>query len=40
MSNCIDCGKEMNPIEALLSGSSHRCGSCIRKLHKKVLNGE
>jgi len=39
MVKCVDCGKELNPIEALLSEKSNRCGNCIRKLHKQITRG-
>jgi predicted nucleic acid-binding Zn ribbon protein len=36
---CKQCGKEMNPVEAMLSKTWGVCGNCTRKNHKQA-NGE
>ncbi len=34
---CKDCGKEMNPVQAILSSTHGVCGNCTRKKQKLVL---
>ena len=31
------CGKKMNPVEAMLGT---KCGECIRKIHRAVVEGK
>jgi len=38
MSNCKQCGKPMNPVQALLSATHGVCGDCCRTNHKEVIN--
>ena len=40
MSNCKQCGEEMNPIQAILSSTHGVCGDCCRKNHRLVINGK
>jgi hypothetical protein len=35
--NCKQCGKKMNPAEAMLSSKHEICGKCTRKNHKKAV---
>ena len=37
MSKCKQCGKEMNPIEAMLSSTHGVCGKCTRRNQKLVF---
>ena len=34
---CQTCGKRMAPVEAILGA---KCGECIRKLHRAVVEGK
>ncbi len=40
MTNCKQCGKEMNPIQALLSSTHGVCGDCTRKKVKLIILGK
>lgn len=33
---CKDCGKPMNPVEAMVSGTHGVCGECTKRKHKEV----
>lgn len=33
---CAQCGKKMNPVEAMLG---RVCGKCVRGNHEKVVKG-
>ena len=37
MTDCKDCGEEMNPVQAILSSTHGVCGVCCRKNHKLVI---
>lgn len=37
MSKCVICGKDINPIEAILSVNSGKCGKCIREIYKQIV---
>jgi len=36
LSKCKQCGKPMNPVEAMLSSSHGVCGKCTRENHAKA----
>jgi predicted RNA-binding Zn-ribbon protein involved in translation (DUF1610 family) len=36
---CKDCGKPMNPVEAMVSDTHGICGECTRRKHKEVASG-
>jgi len=38
MDKCKECGREMNPVERLLSVEYNVCGKCCRKKHREVIN--
>ena len=33
---CIQCGKSMNPVEAIMGSKNGVCGECVRKNHKEA----
>lgn len=37
MSECKQCGEEMNPVQAILSSTHGVCGKCCRKNQKLVF---
>lgn len=39
MTECKQCGKEMNPIDAQLSSTHGVCGKCTRRNYRLVMIG-
>lgn len=39
-SKCKGCGKEMNPVEVMVSGESGLCKKCVDKKHKEVTGAD
>ena len=37
---CKQCGKKLNPVQAMLSATHGVCGECCRKNEKKVVGNE
>lgn len=37
MAECKQCGKEMNPVQALLSSTHGVCGDCTWKNHQIAI---
>ena len=37
---CKQCGKELNPVQAMLSAAHGVCGECCRKNERKVVGNE
>ena len=40
MTKCLQCGEEMNPVQAIISFTHGVCGKCTRKNHRLVINGK
>ena len=40
MNECIECGEEMNPVQAMLSSTHGVCGSCTKWKHHQVAIGK
>lgn len=38
--NCKQCGKPMNPIDAMVSVTHGVCGKCTRENHKRVARSQ
>lgn len=34
--SCVRCGRELNPVQVMLSAKHKVCGDCTRALHKEA----